>query len=212
METHLKTCPVCLGRFMPKTTGVIQIYCSRPCRTKAYEQQRNMTPSEPLCRACRKPLEPATGSRPRSYCNQACRTEGWRLRHATVEIVCDQCGKLVRRSPTSVDHAEKNHFCSTRCKGKWMSANLLGEKHPNWKGDKLSYLSGIIRRHSRGKEWAAAVLANAEGLCERCGSSAKDAHHKREVAELLAMILDPANGEALCKSCHIAHHSVIPFA
>lgn len=206
MEAQSRNCLTCGRPFAPKGSGRPQIYCSRPCRTKAYEQQRNGTPYQDTCRICDKPLATATGSRPRNYCSDACRTEGWRRRHAVVEITCEQCGKIVRRPPTGVAHATQHHFCSPHCKGKWMSANLLGEKHPNWKGGNTAYLSGLIRRNQRGKAWAASVIANANGSCERCGNPAVEAHHKREVEELLALILDPTNGEALCKGCHIAHH------
>ena len=203
VTTRTKPCPTCGMDF--DVSSPRQKYCSIPCRTKVYEQKRSTATHEALCRTCGKPLEAATGSRPRNYCNQACRTEGWRRRHAVVEITCEHCGKVVRRPPTGVAHA-KHHFCSQACKGKWMSANLLGERHPNWKGGNIEYLNRLIHANGRARDWAATVLANAGGTCERCGNPAQDAHHKREVEELLALILDPANGEALCKNCHVGHH------
>ena len=92
-----------------------------------------------------------------------------------------------------------------------MSQNLLGDRHPNWKGGNIEYLTSLIHANQRVKDWAVTVLANAHSACERCGAPATEAHHKREVEELLALILDPANGEALCKACHVAHHSSYPF-
>jgi len=134
----------------------------------------------------------------------------WRKEHlGATSIVCDWCGKTQMRSPSSRS-AAKNHFCSHTCKGKWMSQNLTGSRALNWKGDGPNWVIQFIARrlHSdpRWAEWSHKVLDNANGLCERCGNPAEEAHHKREVAELLALILDPHNGEALCQKCHVGHH------
>ena len=164
---------------------------------------------EATCLFCAKPFrrKPShhPGGRLQQTCSGACRQALARVRTKTV-LNCTQCGTEFRRSPSSVRTGQQNTFCSHSCKGKWMSQNLLGDRHPNWKGGNIEYLTSLIHANQRVKDWAVTVLANANGACERCGDPAAEAHHKREVEELLALILDPANGEALCKGCHVAHH------
>ena len=201
-----RNCLVCGKSFSPHVAGKPQIYCSVQCRTKSKERNRNATSYTDACVICGEAFRATHGTRPQRYCGNACKTAGWRRSHATV-ITCDHCGKTVRRAPTGVSHAVNNHFCSQTCKGKWMSEHLRGENHPRWQGDGRASLFHYVRTSRPFKTWAAKVLANAHGLCNRCGRPAEQAHHKREVAELLALILDPTNGEALCANCHIAHHS-----
>ena len=203
----MRTCKGCGREFDAKGR---RIYCSHACRQRVYEKLRRLQPVMERCLHCQQPIGIRLGGRRRQFCSDACRMAGWRNRHQVVSITCDQCGKVVRRSPTSISHAAKNHFCSPVCKGKWMSENLVGSRALNWKGDSPEFINRFIvsrlHSHPRWKAWAAEVFANAKGLCERCGNPAQEAHHKREVAELLALILDPANGEALCQDCHVAHH------
>lgn len=52
------------------------------------------------------------------------------------------------------------------------------------------------------RAWAEAVIASNGGLCAQCGATATDAHHIVSVAELLAKMVDLANGIPLCQSCH----------
>lgn len=148
------------------------------------------------------------GGRMQIYCSVKCRMRASRRNRARI-ITCTWCHKEVLRPPSN--QRAKNHFCSPTCHGKWMSENLRGSNHPNWKGDGVRGIMNIIRHRlqadHRWATWSKTVLANAHGLCDRCGNQAEEAHHKREVAELLALILDPANGEALCSSCHHEHHS-----
>ena len=166
---------------------------------------------EKVCERCGTPYLAYPSGKPARFCSARCRMAWWRSRHLVVTIACDQCGTTVRRPPSGVTHAAKNHFCCYSCKGKWMSENLVGNRAPNWKGDGpefiIEYIRSRLHSHPRWKAWAAQVRANANDLCERCGSPAEEAHHKREVAELLMLLLDPANGEALCAHCHHAHHS-----
>lgn len=163
------------------------------------------------CERCGRDFEVTPSGKPARFCSAACRQAQWRDDHIGVTtITCDQCGKSVHRPPSGVTRATKNHFCSPACKGRWMSENLVGSHAYNWKGDSPEFIIGYIRSrlhsHPRWKAWAASVRANANDLCERCGNPAEEAHHKQEVAELLLLLLDPANGEALCKACHIGHH------
>ena len=166
--------------------------------------------AEKICERCNTAFYPAKGGKPARFCSAACRQAAWRDAHmGHTKVTCDWCGKVVQRPPSGVAHAYKNHFCSPTCKGKWMSENLRGEAHPRWL-DETSFINTIRRKIAtdrRWLEWAEAVRTKADGLCERCGQEGQQAHHIREVAELIALIIDPDNGEWLCKTCHVAHHS-----
>ena len=209
MNAQVRICPVCGGQFFQtRSGGRPQVYCSRKCRRHQLDRNRRNRPDVLYCTICGKEMPPATGNRPRVYCGQGCRTEGWRRRHAVVEIVCDWCGKTVRRAPTGVAHAERNHFCSQACKGKWMSEHWRGPAHPRWL-DETSFIDTIRRRIATDRRWLAwaeTVKANAKGICDRCGMQGDEAHHIREVADLIALIIDPTNGEWLCTTCHKGHH------
>ena len=209
MITQVRNCPTCGGQFFQtQAGGRPQVYCSTKCRLKAYDKKRFERETPAFCTMCRRHMAPGSGNRPRVYCSSACRTEAWRQRHAVVEITCDWCGITVRRSPTGITHAAKNHFCTQACKGKWMSENNRGEKHPNWKGnDAMELIYRALKGTSRWTRWQQEVFTNASHSCERCQKPAQEAHHKRAVAELLSLLFDPANGEALCQSCHASHHS-----
>ncbi|HUO55084.1 MAG TPA: HNH endonuclease signature motif containing protein [Rhodoblastus sp.] len=53
------------------------------------------------------------------------------------------------------------------------------------------------------RAWSAGVIARARGVCQMCGRSngRMFADHIREVKDGGAL-LDPANGQCLCGSCH----------
>jgi hypothetical protein len=68
-------------------------------------------------------------------------------------------------------------------------------------------ISRWLHAHAQMKDWSKQVLELANHSCNRCGDEATQAHHIRHVEELIALIFDPANGEALCDSCHREHHS-----
>ena len=164
---------------------------------------------EKACEQCGEIFQVVRPYRPSRFCSSACRMADWRKQGKGLhKITCDQCREPVLRSLSGIAHATKNHFCSQPCKGKWMSENLRGPAHPRWLAE--TGLVQKIRRYlatsRQWQSWRATVIANADGLCERCANPAQEAHHKREVAELLALIIDPVNGEALCLDCHRAHH------
>lgn len=100
------------------------------------------------------------------------------------------------------------------------AAKRRGPLAYNWKGG-ASRLNVAIRQMRDSRKWMDAVKAR-DGVCLRCGSTEDlEAHHKVELAELLArlnvcnsddarrhkaILFDLDNGETLCRRCHYAHH------
>ena len=172
--------------------------------------KKQVAPASGTCPECGSTFQRRRreGGRIQVHCSVRCRMRASRKRRASNSPPCDWCGRVVVRFQSALAHAAKNHFCSSACKGKWMSENLRGPNHPRWKSE--TGIVQLVRRYlatnRHWQRWRDAVFANAGGLCERCGNPAEQAHHKREVAELLTLIIDPANGEALCSGCHRDHH------
>jgi len=50
------------------------------------------------------------------------------------------------------------------------------------------------------------VRARACGLCERCGKTGREVHHRIRVYDDPSLSLSVDNGELLCKRCHNLHH------
>ncbi len=63
------------------------------------------------------------------------------------EVNCEICGKTITRSHNEYK-TRKMFFCSEKCKGKWVSENMLKEKHPRWKGGRNKTSDGYIVIHS----------------------------------------------------------------
>ena len=96
---------------------------------------------------------------------------------------CD-CGKkkVVRRH--SLKAGTKSCGCFWREK-----VALFGERNNNWKGNQANQQAG---RH-RAKRWF------KEGLCDLCGKSAHDRHHK----DGNTLNNSPSNVQLLCRRCHM---------
>lgn len=142
---------------------------------------------------------------PRLFCSKVCYQASLRKGEAQPLVECTECGTSFWVSPYRLNRS-KNLFCSRACKGRWTSKNLIGEQALAWKGGVKS-ISRWLHAHSQMKNWSRKVRQHANNICQRCGEPATQAHHLRHVEELLALIFDPANGEALCDSCHVAHHN-----
>ena len=167
--------------------------------------------TEKTCQQCGRQFFPTTSGKPARFCGAACRQAAFRALYRVSggnTITCDYCAKIVARPLSNINHAVKNHFCSHACKGKWMSENLHGPAHPRWRADTqlLTWIINRLKSSPHWRVWREQVFAAADGQCERCNNPAEEAHHKREVTEILRLLFDPANGEALCSSCHHAHH------
>jgi endogenous inhibitor of DNA gyrase (YacG/DUF329 family) len=60
------------------------------------------------------------------FCSRTCRAKS-----KSVIKNCEECGK---EFVIGIYREDTARFCSFSCKGKWMSKNIVGEQHPEWKG------------------------------------------------------------------------------
>ena len=51
--------------------------------------------------------------------------------------------------------------------------------------------------------WRRAVLTRDNWRCQSCGGYGNEAHHLKPLAYNPALALDVANGQTLCRACHI---------
>ena len=91
------------------------------------------------------------------FCNKECQTKwikeyrnytgennpNWKNRIKLVK--CDYCGNKIEKSISLIEDSEHN-FCNYKCKGKWQSKNIIGDKHPNYveKIEKPCFICGKI--------------------------------------------------------------------
>jgi len=103
-----------------------------------------------------------------------------------------------------------------------ISASLLQNKHPNWKGG-ITPLKRLIRTNEKYNSWRSRVLISDGRRCIHCGSkeNLEADHYPVSFAELLLKHLIDSiekaleckelwqvkNGRTLCKSCHIKTES-----
>ena len=52
-----------------------------------------------------------------------------------ITLVCKQCGNEYQSAPSL-----NRKFCSRKCRGKWVSENLIGENSLNWKGGEVTLI------------------------------------------------------------------------
>jgi 5-methylcytosine-specific restriction endonuclease McrA len=65
-----------------------------------------------------------------------------------VTVSCSWCGNVKEIIPAQATRSE-HHFCDRECKGRWWSANVSGESHPNWKGGYEPYYGPNWERKRR---------------------------------------------------------------
>ena len=121
--------------------------------------------------------------------------------------MCSSCGVLIRRPPSKVKRS-KHIFCSTACKGIFMT----GEKNPSWKGGtQSSTFTKWVKNQKDYKEWRNAVLERDEHTCQITGKKniPLDVHHIHPKADYQDLALDVDNGVTISQEAHRLIHSLI---
>lgn len=126
------------------------------------------------------------------------------------EFECDWCGETSSKPRCRFEDHDK-HFCGVDCSNKWRAQAeiLVGEKHPKWKDDTLTY----------GKGWneakREAVRNRDERRCRICGlkeslqqeryNGKLDVHHIVPATEFECPDERNRMGNlvALCRICHL---------
>lgn len=84
-----------------------------------------------------------------------------------------------------------------------------GAAHYNWKGG-VTPGQRLKRKGRRYREWRAAVVRAAGGICEGCTSRhhrRMHAHHIKPIATHPELMFDTSNGAYLCDDCHREAHA-----
>jgi 5-methylcytosine-specific restriction endonuclease McrA len=95
-----------------------------------------------ICPECRKEFERVNTNQ--RTCSPQCRGK-WASKHLTgeraanwqggpVTVKCAKCGQLLERLRSEVASRSERFFCNLECRGQWMSQNIVGKNHPNWRG------------------------------------------------------------------------------
>ncbi len=117
---------------------------------------------------------------------------------------CSECGTAMFRWPYMFKRSPV-HFCSVKCKGKWMTTNLSGEQGHNWKGgswnNRVQYLA-----HTSYRTWRKKLLKDA--VCFFCGiGHTLELHHIESKIVNPSRIKDESNVMPICSKCHDVLHS-----
>lgn len=113
----LGICPTCQGPVVQPQRGVMKVYCSRTCRSRAGRTPRNPAGACPVCG------EPVDGWK-RIYCSKGCHNRaGTKPREST--STCAACG-----SPIAIArYGPERIYCSSKCKDKARLTAFRGEPH-----------------------------------------------------------------------------------
>lgn len=115
---------------------------------------------------------------------------------------CEQCGEAMEILKSRIERGG-GRFCDRRCLGDWLSENVVGKRHHQWKESTTRYrgLWWSVRRKARKRDGYS---------CQVCGTGSTeqdrklDVHHIRPVREFdkpqESHTLD--NVITLCRSCH----------
>ena len=118
-------------------------------------------------------------------------------------VECGHCGEKKQVLPSEEEDNKRGFFCNMNCYGQWLSENVVGSDHHQWKGGPINYGQSWwrIRRAARRRD---------DYECQACGRNKDDlgrnpdVHHLTPVREFdsveQAHTMD--NVVTLCRSCH----------
>jgi hypothetical protein len=69
---------------------------------------------------------------------------------------CEQCGKLKEVSKSRLAR-NKHNFCSTTCRNKWMSLNLVGENHLHFGKKRSQSTKDNISKANKNPQWKGGI-------------------------------------------------------
>jgi hypothetical protein len=162
-----------------------------------------------ICPICGIDMAAKLGRRPselrkRKTCSVRCSVLlRWGTDTEELNFTCVICG--LRKHVTPV-FAVNRKVCSEPCRRQWLSIRARGSNGNNWKGG-ITQIGRYLYASKPFRAWAKQILASHHGTCVDCGDDATEAHHLVTVASLLAKMLDPENGVALCDGCHKTRHA-----
>jgi len=171
-------------------------FCSTNCKASwqsennTGENHPNWSRKEVTCENCNETFEKLESRIERSdnnFCSDACRKDWWSeyckeidysgIEHhnwggGSVLVKCENCGEEVEVSQTRRDEYT-NSFCSQKCYGEWLSENISGENHPQYKEDannQINYRGAWKKQSSKARD--------RDGGCCHCDMSIKEHEEK----------------------------------
>lgn len=156
---------------------------------------------------------------PRKYCSRRCsglnnaRNLGEHLQGATVNLQCEQCGKVFSRSSFEVTKV-KHHFCSRRCFGDHQKDVRTGVPRPEMRGERPDLQNRVEKVCKRcGKHfWVKASHATRRVMCSRACQS----NRVQKDCEWCGMHMDikacHADMRFCSKPCHVAYQKTLKGA
>lgn len=202
-----RTCADCGVEFYdPKSQ---RKYCDN-CNPNAGKNNGNWSDSREtaVCRICETRFDYYPSNKQGVYCSRCVEQAVGLLpknpaRPARITTNCEQCGSILRIHEWRRARNSYRVFCSSACYGQWLSENIVGENHHQWKGGSLDYGTGWWKARRE-------ALERDDYRCVRCEKTADeleqnpDVHHIKPVREFEnpeeAHTL--TNLVSLCRSCH----------
>ncbi|QSG02437.1 Restriction endonuclease, McrA/HNH family [Natranaeroarchaeum sulfidigenes] len=111
-----------------------------------------------------------------------------------ISTYCRWCGALLKRHPSDLKDTTRGPFCNLECYGNWLSDNIIGKNHHQWRGGEIYY----------GQSWwemRRIALERDNHECSNCGKSPDDlgqnpdVHHLKPVREFE----DPGEAHSLTR-------------
>lgn len=113
-------------------------FCSKEC----YDNFQRRSRIKLVCKECGLLFEaaPREVREGRRFCSRACannhkKGKGKLGAKGKIQRICEVCGTSFYVWPSRISqyNGRGARFCSSACNAKWISLNLRGKKHPNWK-------------------------------------------------------------------------------
>lgn len=126
---------------------------------------------------------------------------------------CLICGNQIKQPPSRIKSG-RGRYCSNECKWKangkrwignndWIksSATQFKKGHKNFRVARSKAYWKILYQR-----WRLQILEKFNYICQVCGKKANIVHHPKSRKEYPELIIDPNNGIAVCRSCHVNIH------
>lgn len=209
-------CETCHQKFI-KISYRKHRFCSSRCRALA--KGKHLV--KHICEWCGKEFE-RHACRQGRFCSVQCNSEfgarqprpnARRPETMHIERICLECGNKYYTTKVQIEKRGSN-YCSRKCMGDAQSRNMMGEKHPRWKG---------CPPNTRGQNWdkiTRFVRKRDNNTCQICGRKRRknarnfDVHHIIPY-RLFAYDYEKSNAYSnlilLCRNCHaLTENNKIP--
>lgn len=214
---HTHTCKQCGNTFTCSKKS--QDFCSYECMGKS-----NINKIKFNCDYCGKESECIKSEFERNehhYCSRECTDKhrsilqsgenhpNWK--GGDIEFYCDYCRVI---SYTDVAHYNscENHFCSSKCLGKYKSISNIGKNNPNYNLNKTDEERLADRKYKEYEDFVQAIYKRDNYACQCCGKEKEvsghlNAHHLNSYNWDIENRTNIDNGITLCDNCHKEFHN-----